>query len=680
MRPATFPRTIVQDYSQMHRIRGFLLLAMLVAIGGRSLDLGFAQSISEQSLGSAMRADSSLADSGFSTLQAACSAASAAGKILAIVTTRKTSGSFLCAVAVWFPSGSRGRIIPGPGQTVTLTQVAGAAGSLDISAGGRFASSVVTPQTVRSSWFTGGDYGARVAAAAALLSIGGGTVDGATDESGTLVISNGEDIFAGCGINGCAIVLADNAGNPIRCEGISKLRGTEACITPRSNTKLLGGSLTQFNVENNASFHRMIETANDSSNIEIAQVKIDGRKSSIVNCSKGREQNHGIITDGTVNIRIHDNEIHDVCGDDITLESGVGANAFSSGEVFSNRFYGQERGGVVIISGNGLDIHDNVCDSTSGGFDCYHAEPDDEKQWVANTHLHHNRANGQGGESIGGWSTAASPHFTAVSLDDEIITGGGQLQCVDIPYCSIANVHIFDSTVQPAVKLATFGGQINGGEVVWSSPLTTGADSAVQMNCRPNYVPTAGQGYNSIRGLTIINASRIGVQNAGCNDSVISNNIVTGVCSVSGAAYGISISGDGKNANTGRHVLVEGNRVAGSPKCPKMVDNILEPDDGNDGYNSYFDNDLSDAAHRYVLGKSGSSIVRDSYPISFSERPGPKTESGGYPGPGSVMFCLDCRNATDDSATTGAVVTGGGHGAYMIWETSAPTETDWRLR
>ncbi len=162
----------------------------------------------------------------------------------------------------------------------------------------------------------------------------------------------------------------------------------------------------------------------------------------------------------------------------------------------------------------------------------------------------------------------------------------------------------------------------------------------------------------------------------GCNNSQVYNNQINGVCAGAGVARGIQVNNDGTNANSGANVIVRDNVLNTSSVCtgPFEIGYSDVTSGSRTGINYYLNNITYGAAtQRYYLGQNAVSQIKDSTPIAYADR-----DTHATPLQGSWMFCFDCKNVTDDSATFDAVVQSGGHGANMVYEAPPAQQTDWR--
>lgn len=626
-----------------------------------------------------------LYDIGYSTLQKACDAGASAGKPVWVVTARAISSSFTCNTQLVVPLGAGGVITPASGQTLTFSRpFIGGPASLSLVSGGLFASSLSSPQTVQSQWFVAADYGARVAAAAVLQSGARGTVDGVTGEGGTLVISNGEDIYAGCVTYGCTINLRNDQSSLVQLAGLAGAgSGTQAGIVVRSNSTLTG-AVGVYNLPANG--NHGIETFPDSSNISL-HVYIDGRQASSGGCE---EHNFTFLIGATTNLDMTGSDSENSCADAIGLEPGLITSGFTSGRICNNHFAGFQRDGITVNSGKDLEICSNRMENP--GADFIHAEPDSASLYVQHIHDHHNTLIGRGATTSGGivysphcTNSPSAPtdfcaiditHFSDILIDNDFETAGEGIISY-IPKTIISNNDVTEAVALPAIQCNTYSCKISGGTVSWTTALASGSDSAVGMNCKPNNVPSVGLGHNTIEGVTITNAAFIGILNFGCNNAQIQNNLIRGVCAVGGVARGIEFSDESENDDTGVLGLAQGNTLNTSTGCSSAYEKAMVDTNNKSGRSSlnyFIDNFVLGAATtRYDFAKNNVDQVRDTVPIAYASR-----STDANPAIGSWMFCSDCKNVTDDMATFDATVQNGGSGANMAWESIHASQTDWR--
>ncbi len=622
----------------------------------------------------------------FTTLAGACDTANVGASPVLVDTPVSVAASTSCAATVQGVPG--GSLVPASGQTVTFAGLVGVPGMLNVGSGGLFASSLTTPQTVQSQWFTGAtDYGARVAAAGKLLTSGGGTVDGFTGESGTLNIADGEDITVGCASQKCTFSLAQ--GN-IHCLGVVVLAHTQACIVLRSNNYLTGQGpyktiVSAYNVPltGDTGFNHLIETAPDATNVQITNMEWDGRYS-VTDCiAQNRKQNHGFSIDGASHVLVDNIYGHGLCGDgNILSGDDIDPNSKSVDvEVKSSTWIGNARiAAVSVDSGYGVNAHDNFCDTSATGDDCMHCEPTAAGNWVRDINYHDNIAYGGtngGGITCSGYDgTTISSHFQNASIDNNL-TYGGRQYTDSIPHSKVTNFILINPGVTtPVAYLASWDGEIGPGVVYSDTAIPSGAAGTVRIDCHTNRVPT-GFGNNIVHDIIITNGSYEGIQNFGCNNSQIYSNQINGVCDGGGGVmWGTAVSNDGTNANSGSSVIVRNNILSTTSVCPgPFAIAYADVSSGSrTGFNYYLDNITNGAAtERYHFTQAAVSQIKDSVPIAFLGR-----GTTGTPLQGSWMFCSDCKNVTDDSATFDAVVQSGGHGANMVYEAPPAQQTDWR--
>ncbi len=606
-------------------------------------------------------------------LVALCATAAAAGKTLLMSQTWDVNGT--CAASIY--AYGNGGFRPTSGHTTTLAGPFNGDLSVhfDLTGGGNITSSVTSPQTFKSAWFRATNYGARVAAAARMQSGARGVIDGGTGETGSpLVIADGTDIFAGCATNGCAMLLATNP-TPIHCTGASHAGGgTDGCIVPRSDTKLLSGYIEQDNLGSMAPLtsSRVVDVYNDAQNVEIANLHITRSTTLDSACDGGSGQQHDISIGAVHNVSVHHNIVDNACGSGIALLPGVIAGDYSSGEVYSNRIFGAHRDDIDLEGVVDMDVHDNRMEGA--GADFIHAEIDEVCDLpplpntcspILHVQLHSNIMVGDGvtasNEILGPPTPTDAPTvYGDISIVGETISNSGGI-IVQLPHTAITGSVVRNSLNPIGISIKTHNSQINGGEVSWDTPLSASSDAAVLMSCTPASVPNVGQGDNTITGVTIYNATRIGILNQGCNNSRIQGNNIQGIKAISTIAFGIDLGSDGTNAATGIGVVVQGNTIQPTSTLTTfafgIVDNAASGAGVNYVLNNFVESETSacisgTTCQRYKTQANNTTIIQDVVPITYARFPGIVFGSGGAPAVGSSFFISDGQVTT--LVTTGS--------------------------
>jgi len=136
--------------------RGAVLQALLAASSGASL-IGFQPTGGSVPITVASALNSAyLYSTGYSTLALACSAAAAANKTLAVVSTFSNSPAQALNCDLWFPSGAGAMIQPASGATITMSTGRNVTAAdfkiIDSSAGGTF-TMLLSPSSASVAWW-----------------------------------------------------------------------------------------------------------------------------------------------------------------------------------------------------------------------------------------------------------------------------------------------------------------------------------------------------------------------------------------------------------------------------------------------------------------------------------------------------------------------------------------------
>lgn len=373
--------------------------------------------------------------------------------------------------------------------------------------------------------YPGADASVKIAACIADLPAAGGTAD-ARGLQGAQNIS--VDLFATSFGRPITLLLGDAR---FTCPAYPVVNS--ACISLRSNTRLIGSGVTQTAIMLpngwNDAFYRTVANANGAMDFEIASVEVNGNQGNYGGTERLTRQAHCIFVQQGFRFKVHDNTVHDCLGDAIEVWGTTTPSRY--GKIYNNYVHDMIQAGIGLISVAQTAVYGNLVDpGVEPVFSGIHGEPNSVGQWSYKLEIHDNAL--IKGENISETSQIRNGLKTSHnSVRNNTLTGGGGILWMRNPYSEIAGNTIVGCSEDNAINIMSHDVRVLNNVITAQSPshAVTNYSAAIAVDnssANSGSGEAAGYGNNLIQGNTIQGWIRAGLRiNNSSWNQIIANNI-----------------------------------------------------------------------------------------------------------------------------------------------------------